>query len=116
MTIASLDEGEYLEFEVDSNDFAYIEADKPVLLVQFCKSYQSDYNRKSDPFMSLVPPLTQYSDYYTFTTADTLTGEEDYEHYVNILVQRGGTSRFLLDGQLLKSTDMLAGWQVVRAD
>ena len=55
--------GQSQEFPVDANRFCSVQADKPVLLVQFSTGYSLD--RVGDPFMLNVPPVEQYSNNFT---------------------------------------------------
>ena len=82
--IIILNEMEYKE--VDSKHILYIKATYPVLVAQFSKSFESDYNRNSDPFMVIIPPVSQYSDIVSFApiTPLTLDSDNQFVHYITL--------------------------------
>ena len=56
--------GNWQEFMIHPLSFCNIESTAPVLLVQFALGYSIDM--VGDPFMSMIPPVEQYSNRYVF--------------------------------------------------
>ena len=74
-------------------DFALIQSNNPIAVFQFSRSYTTDNNIISDPFMLSVPSCEQYRDSYAVATAPfnetiegTVTGRTAYVNYTNIAV------------------------------
>ena len=116
-TPAVLNRGQYLEFEMagpehDPGD-AYIEADKPVLVVQYIEGQECtnlDAGGGGDPAMILMVPVEQYLDKYIFLTPNTY----EVDH---VIVVRPAGIDITLDGVLLTADRFIAveaGWEVAR--
>ncbi|XP_067944687.1 uncharacterized protein [Watersipora subatra] len=93
--VASLDEpvvalkGQYRELEVGSTEYIHIEADKPVLVVQYSKT-QLNSNQdidKGDPSMTLVIAKESWANDYRFVTprSGQLGDNGEYVPYVSKL-------------------------------
>ena len=74
-------------------DFALIQSNNPIAVFQFSRSFQTDNNIVSDPFMLSVPPCEQYRNMYAVATAPfdpyiegSVTGRVAYVNYTNIAV------------------------------
>ena len=74
-------------------DFALIQSNNPIAVFQFSRSFTTDNNIISDPFMLSVPSCEQYRDSYAVTTAPfdpsiegTIPGRVAYVNYTNIAV------------------------------
>ena len=74
-------------------DFALIQSNNPIAVFQFSRSYLTDDNVISDPFMLSVPPCEQYRNMYAVATAPfnetfegTVSGRVAYVNYTNIAV------------------------------
>ena len=74
-------------------DFALIQSNNPIAVFQFSRSFTTDNNIISDPFMLSVPPCEQYRDSYAVAPAPfnetiegTVTGRVAYVNYTNIAV------------------------------
>ena len=63
--------GQTFEFEVRQNRFCSVQANKPILLVQYSPGYSID--RIGDPFMIVVPPVEQYANNYTLRADSSFT-------------------------------------------
>lgn len=70
--------GEAYEFEVRENRFCSLQANKPVLVVQYSPGYSID--RTGDPFMLNIPPVEQYSNNYT------LIADSSFSNHMTITV------------------------------
>ena len=74
-------------------DFALIQSNNPIAVFQFSRSYITDDEIISDPFMLSVPSCEQYRNMYAVATAPfnpsiagTVTGQVAYVNYTNIAV------------------------------
>ena len=75
----------FMEFNLSANKYCFIQADKPVLVVQFTAGGGADGASNADPFMVIVPAVKQYLDITTFST---ISGH-DYQNYANLYVPAG---------------------------
>ena len=57
--------GSWEEFSVEADSFCSIESSNPILVMEFGLGYQLD--GIGDPFMTMVPPIEQYSNNYVFS-------------------------------------------------
>ena len=57
----------FMELTIDG--FSLIQSNNPIGVYQFSRSYRTDNNINSDPFMLSVPPCEQYRDSYAVATA-----------------------------------------------
>ena len=99
--------GEYHEFEISSRESIIVTSSKPVLLAQLCKSFDADNTRNSDPFMTLITPTTQLSNYYAYSTPGLIR----YQHYANVIIDVSHLGGIRLDGRALRSSDYLSSWR-----
>ena len=81
--------------EIDTGAYTLIQSNRPIAVIQFSKSWQTDGVRQSDPFMLYVPPCEQYHSSYGVATAPfdpSLEGTADnplrgpYVNYTNIVI------------------------------
>ena len=70
--------GEAYEFEIRQNRFCSLQANKPILVVQYSPGYSID--RTGDPFMLNIPPVEQYSNNYT------LRADPSFSNHMTITV------------------------------
>ena len=75
------------------DDFTLIQSNNPIAVYQFSRSFSTDNNIISDPFMLSVPSCEQYRDSYAVAPAPfnetiegTVTGRVAYVNYTNIAV------------------------------
>jgi len=88
----TLNAGEFREVIV--SDYSLIQSNRPIAVFQFSRSWQTDNQRFSDPFLLYVSPCEQYRDSYTVATAPfdpSLEGTADpfrgpYVNYTNIAI------------------------------
>ncbi len=104
-SLIRLDEGGYHDFEGSSTSSLYIIASKPVLMAQFCKSFgaegldSSSIERRGDPFMTLVTPVSHWLSRYRFSTFEEhVIAEDDYQHFLGLVVASVMVEFVLLDG------------------
>ena len=112
-TVAVLDSGQYFEFDGPSDQGLYLVANKPIQLAQFCKSWGADANRYSDPFMSIVPAVSQYLSDYVFSTVTSLTEADPYRHYVSLIIPTKHTGGIKLDEQNINPDSFVIEWTKV---
>ena len=81
----------FMELTIDG--FSLIQSNNPIGVYQFSRSYRTDNNINSDPFMLSVPPCEQYRDSYAIVAAPfdpsiegSVTGRVAYVNYTNIAV------------------------------
>ena len=74
-------------------NFALIQSNNPIAVFQFSRSFATDNNIISDPFMLSVPPCEQYRNSYAVAPAPfnetiegTVSGRVAYVNYTNIAV------------------------------
>ncbi len=112
-TVASLDAGQYYDFEGPSDQGLYLLANKPVQLVQLCKSWGADESRYSDPFMSVVPAVSQFVNTYAFTTPTSLTQSDPFSNYVSLIIRTTQVNGLKLDGSDIGSDSFVIEWTTV---
>ena len=56
--------GSWQQFQTPANSFCSIASNNPVLVMEYAKGYDLDYI--GDPFMTMIPPVEQYSNNYVF--------------------------------------------------
>ena len=79
--------------ELIISDYALIQSNNPIGVFQFSRSYQTDNEIDSDPFMMWVPSSEQYRDSFAVapapfhpSIAGTVVGRDAYVNYTNIAV------------------------------
>ena len=79
--------------ELVISDYTLIQANNPIGVFQFSRSYTTDIVIDSDPFMMWVPPCEQYRDCFAVAPAPfhpsiggTIEGRVAYANYTNIAV------------------------------
>ena len=112
-TVAVLDSGQYFEFDGPSDQGLYLVANKPIQLAQFCKSWGADAKRYSDPFMSIVPAVSQYLSDYVFSTVTSLTESDPYRHYLSLIIPTKHTGGIKLDEQTINPDLFVIEWTKV---
>ena len=65
--------GDWIEFEIQVNNFCSIEATSPIYVSQFASGGELD-NRRGDPFVMMVPPIEQYSNNYVLQALPEFEG------------------------------------------
>ena len=77
----------YLEFELPSTSYCHVSAVHPISVTLFCKSYssyQETGDNLGDPFMMLIPALSQ--GVHSFTFSEVIREDESYITNVNLVV------------------------------
>ena len=92
----------FADLQINSTDYCWLEATKRVLLLQFSASKYVD-EVDSDPFMALVPAVSQYTNSFTLPTVNSSLN--DFLHYLNILIpaEHYQPDQILLNGQTLQN-------------
>ena len=71
--------GSWQQFRVSANSFCSIESNNPVLVMEYAQGFQLD--NIGDPFMTMIPPVEQYSNNYVFNVLPEFS-----TNYINIYV------------------------------
>ena len=97
-----LSEVGFVDVEVRSTHFCWIEADKSILILQFAVGQKAD-DVTSDPFMALVPAVSHYTNFLTLPVVNSTFN--DFTHYLNIIIpaEHYQPDQIFLDGQSLQS-------------
>jgi PKD repeat protein len=82
-----------------------IEADKPITVAQYCTTQGNDGNSNTfgDPEMIYLSPVEQTINNITLNST---TRDRIIQHYINVIIKKGGVASFKLDG-VSKSTSFL---------
>ena len=105
-----LNEGQFRQFIINSDHYCSIEANLPILVVQIFlgHSFNAIGKRVSDSFMTMVPPLGQYRNEYTFlftesSSVDNSSNPADFERQLSLCVPVNcfNSSKILFDDRLL---------------
>ena len=88
-----LDERDFAEFNVPSNQYCFIQGSSNILLLQYSAGFHAD-RTTGDPTVITVPALTQYSNYYSLPTIRPSDGSINFTHHMNIFIP---TSFYQLD-------------------
>jgi len=94
-TITTINKGAFYETVLEGAK--YIEADHPILVVQYSNSSSYD-DVTSDPFMAIVPAINQFDTEHLIQTPNGFT------NYVNIVVPTANTSDIALDDTPIESS------------
>ena len=83
--------GDFRQFIYSNDRFCCVECNRPCLMVQYSLSSGYDDNIEADPFMSMIPPVQQYSkDYKTIffesQSLDTQGVRVKYDAQINLVV------------------------------
>lgn len=95
--------GNYLEFPIPPDSHCFMEFNKPVLLVQFAPGRGADNAPFGDPFMVMVPAVSQYVVNTTFSAVN----RDDVSNYINVFVPGGSeeseTPNIIMDNRPLEN-------------
>jgi len=97
-----VEEGEFLELDIPSNESTVINCKESCLVVVYCKGKNVD-GVLADPFMMLIPPVEQFSHEYIFATPDDerIKSEKEFDNYVTFTVKTSEKAGVKLDEKLL---------------
>eukprot|EP00058_Branchiostoma_floridae_P010576 XP_002596064.1 hypothetical protein BRAFLDRAFT_118065 [Branchiostoma floridae] len=84
----TLNAAEFSELDVPSDEYRHVTSNEPILLVQYSKTGSIDQT-ETDPFMMVIPPVTQFDTEYTFATVDLLSDRTEPTHHINLVVSYG---------------------------
>lgn len=90
--------GDIREFELGKDRYCSVIANKPIQLVQYSLGYALD--GIGDPFMLVIPPVSQYSNNYTLTAPD------NYNSHISITVPL----RHYDSSKILVNSERISGW------
>ena len=106
----SLDATEFIDFDVKSSSAHRILSNKHVLVAQFCKSHSADGNRRSDPFMTFVPHVSQWIGSYSFSTFEPFSSLDVFDHYVNVVAMTPDADLIKLNGEDIPYSSFAQNW------
>ena len=99
------------------HQYCILQASKPVSVTQYSYGYSRDRpcfgSEIGDPFISIVPPITQYMNKYTFTPVEGDAGDFTTFSYINVAVHERffDPCRIYIDDSLLEANR--SKWQAV---
>ncbi|WP_226333214.1 PKD domain-containing protein [Echinicola marina] len=99
--VGNLDQGEFKNFELGSQDIRFIKSDKPICVTTFSKSQNCNlssalYENLGDPFMITYSPNEQM---LTSVTFEAMSVQQIQYNYVNIIVASSAVDQTRLDGR-----------------
>jgi len=97
--VSTLNQGEY--YETILKDRNHITANSPILVSQYSNGSSFD-NVTSDPFMALVPAVTQYDNKHIINTPSGFTD------YINVIAPTSAINDIKLDGVDIDSNEFIA--------
>ncbi|XP_023931656.1 IgGFc-binding protein-like, partial [Lingula anatina] len=100
-----LNRSEFFEFKVLKDAPVYVNASKPIMVLQFTQSQGTD-GLESDPYMMVVPAIEQFSSSYTIATANL--PDKVYKNFVNIVIKNSSKEGLRVDGAALDGVAWLA--------
>ncbi|XP_023931904.1 IgGFc-binding protein-like, partial [Lingula anatina] len=100
-----LHKSEFYEFKVLKKAPVFVNASKPVMVLQFSQSQNTD-GLESDPYMMVVPAIEQFSSSYTIATANL--PDKVYINFVNIVTKNSSKEGLRVDGAALNGITWLA--------
>ena len=89
--------GEFMERDVPSDEYKFITATKPYMLMQYSKGADSD-DTDTDPFLIMIPPIEQYGSHYILSTPDR-PRQQYFQSYINVIVLSEHFQGVLVDGK-----------------
>ena len=108
--ISLVSAGKFSDFTLSFNQYCSVISDKPILVVQFTTGKSVDNAEKGDPFMLMVPAVSQYLENTTFSTISGLT--LFFDNYMNVFSPAGrnafNPSSVILDGRPLAAETWVA--------
>ena len=98
----SLNEVFFVDVNIHSTNYCWMEADKSILLLQFAVGQLAD-NVPSDPFMTLVPAVSHFISSFTLPVVNSSLNS--FTHYLNIIIpaEHYQPDKIFLDSQSLQS-------------
>ena len=108
--ISLVSAGKFSDFILFFNQYCSVSSDSPILVVQFTTGKSLDNAEKGDPFMLMVPAVSQYLENTTFSTVSGLG--IFFDNYMNVFSPAGRNvfdpSSVILDGRPLTAETWVA--------
>ena len=100
-SVLSLQPGKF--YQGDSNSVVVVNADKPVMVAQYAKSYHTDLS--GVPFMIVLPSTDAYSDHVIFPVAtfNIYINDSPTYYYISIVITCEDVENLMLDGRFIGS-------------
>ena len=80
----TLDEAEYRETNITSNEYCIVKSTNRLLVLQYGVGRDADGNHTGDPFMAVLPPADRFSNNLTFANYESSV--QTYKHIVNVVI------------------------------
>ena len=107
----TLNAGQHRTIDIPSESHAFIRSNKPILVSQFSKSYSTDGNFYSDPFMAIVTPMSEWSDHYYFRHFQPYQSNTTYvDQYINIAVLSSDLMHVKINNRSILPEEYLTQW------
>ena len=102
-----INEGNFVEFEVSSSQYCWIEGSDNILVLQYSAGYTAD-RLTGDPTMIIVPAVSQYCKHYSLPTFEPDDNSVTFSHYMNVFIpqQYYQPNQIFLDNQQLSSYNL----------
>ena len=80
----TLDEAEYHETNITSNEYCIVKSTNRLLVLQYSVGRDADGNHTGDPFMAVLPPADRFSNNLTFANYESSV--QTYKHVINVVI------------------------------
>ena len=80
----TLDEAEYHETNITSNEYCIVKSTNRLLVLQYSVGRDADGNHTGDPFMAVIPPADRFSNHLTFANYESSV--QTYKHIINVVI------------------------------
>ena len=110
-----LSEGRFVEFNVMSNQYCFIQGGANILVLQYATAFNAD-GITGDPSMIIVPAITQYCNHYSLPTIQPSDRSFNFTHHKNILIPAPfyQLDQIILNNQSLNSYNL--NFTVIKQD
>ena len=110
--------GKWVEKLYSSQFYSYVTATKPIYVVQYVRSQETN-GENGDPAMIILPPIEQYAADYSFTTPQQSPGAHSFTNYLIFVCKNADKSGMRLNGNTflgstvyntIPGTDLVGGY------
>lgn len=102
--------GDFKQERINSDTYAYVEANKPILTVQIALSQMNESDR-ADPTMIVYPSIEQYGSNYSFATTKYSLGS--YDNYFTIIIENQRKDGLYFNSKKLDVAAQNASWMPI---
>ena len=79
--------GKYHEVDVTGDNGVFIQADQPIMAVQYMKGHRTNNPWRGDPSMLVVPPISSYTNNVTFPVFQYTYTTTPHDYYINVVTK-----------------------------